>query len=50
MTQVHFENAAWGPFMVQTVRDVCEVLGVNFQASQPRCELYKLLLYETGSQ
>ncbi|RDX51144.1 hypothetical protein OH76DRAFT_1401917 [Lentinus brumalis] len=48
-TKVHFMNAAWAPFMAQTVRDVCEVLGVNFQASQPRCELYKLLLYETGS-
>ncbi|RPD82293.1 hypothetical protein L226DRAFT_497438 [Lentinus tigrinus ALCF2SS1-7] len=48
-SKVHFENAAWGTFMAQTVRDVCEILGVDFQASQPRCELYKLLLYETGS-
>ncbi|KAL1951365.1 hypothetical protein VTO73DRAFT_514 [Trametes versicolor] len=48
-TKVHFENGAWVPFMDQAVRDVCQVLGVNFEASKPRCELYKLLLYETGS-
>lgn len=36
--------------MDQTVRDVCEVLGVNYEASKPQCELYKLLLYEKGSQ
>lgn len=28
----------------------CGALGVNYVASAPRCELYKLLLYETGSQ
>lgn len=32
------------------VREVCAALGVNFDASKPRCDLYKLLLYETGSQ
>ena len=26
------------------------MLGVNLEASKPRCELYKLLLYETGPQ
>ncbi|KAH9849223.1 hypothetical protein C2E23DRAFT_888412 [Lenzites betulinus] len=46
---VHFANDSWELFMQQTVRDVCEVLGVNFAASKPRAELYKLLLYETGS-
>lgn len=47
---MHFENTAWTPFMDQTIRDVCQVLGVNVEASKPRYELYKLLLYETGSQ
>ena len=36
--------------MDRVVKEVCGTLGVNFAASQPRCELYKLLLYETGSQ
>ncbi|KAI1793098.1 hypothetical protein LXA43DRAFT_1127543, partial [Ganoderma leucocontextum] len=47
--KIHFANAAWKPFLEGAVRDVCQVLGVNFDASKPRCELYKLLLYETGS-
>jgi hypothetical protein len=29
---------------------VCEQLGVNIDASKPRAELYKLLVYEKGSQ
>ncbi|PIL31359.1 hypothetical protein GSI_06058 [Ganoderma sinense ZZ0214-1] len=47
--QVQFENPAWQPFLDGTVRDVCQALGVNLDTSKPRCELYKLLLYETGS-
>ncbi|PIL31358.1 hypothetical protein GSI_06057 [Ganoderma sinense ZZ0214-1] len=47
--KVNFENAAWHPFLQGILRDVCQALGVNFDASKPRCELYKLLLYETGS-
>ncbi|TBU40008.1 hypothetical protein BD309DRAFT_1083033 [Dichomitus squalens] len=47
--QVEFENRAWAPFMDQVVRTVCETLGVNYDANQPRCDLYKLLLYEKGS-
>lgn len=31
------------------VQDVCRALGVHFEESQPRHELYKLLVYETGS-
>lgn len=48
--QVQFENPAWQSFLDDTVRDACEALGVDFEASKPRCELYKLLLYEAGSQ
>ncbi|KAF7332529.1 hypothetical protein MKEN_00135500 [Mycena kentingensis (nom. inval.)] len=47
--QVRFLNAAWGPWMDGVVREVCHTLGVNFEASKPRAELYKLLVYETGS-
>ncbi|KAI1793099.1 hypothetical protein LXA43DRAFT_1002796 [Ganoderma leucocontextum] len=47
--RVQFENPAWQSFLDDTVRDVCQVLGVNFEASHPRCDLYKLLLYEAGS-
>ncbi|EJD55223.1 hypothetical protein AURDEDRAFT_35671, partial [Auricularia subglabra TFB-10046 SS5] len=48
-TEVNFDNPAWPVFMKRVVRDVCEALGVNREASKPRCELYKLLVYETGS-
>ena len=36
--------------MSDLVTSVCNTLGVNQAASAPKCELYKLLLYETGSQ
>jgi hypothetical protein len=32
------------------VPQVCESLGVNMATAVPRVELYKLLVYETGSQ
>lgn len=48
--QVHFGNPAWQGFMDRVVQEVCQGLGVNYSASRPRCELYKLLLYENGSQ
>ncbi|KZV92506.1 hypothetical protein EXIGLDRAFT_614267 [Exidia glandulosa HHB12029] len=47
--QVAFDNPAWTQFIAQAVQDVCRSLGVNFEASKPRCELHKLLVYETGS-
>ncbi|KAJ3484092.1 hypothetical protein NLI96_g5883 [Meripilus lineatus] len=34
---------------LNSVEKACKVLGVNYAASQPRWEPYKLLLYETGS-
>lgn len=36
--------------MKKAVRDVCETLGVQIDLSEPRYELYKMLLYEAGSQ
>jgi hypothetical protein len=47
---VQFGNPAWVGFMDDVVKKVCQELGVAPSASHPRCELYKLLLYETGSQ
>lgn len=48
--QVVFRNPAWKAWLEGVVKEVCRTLGVNYAASQPRSELYKLLLYETGSQ
>jgi hypothetical protein len=47
---VKFQNPAWDGFVNKVLSQTCEALGVNVQASRPRVELYKLLLYETGSQ
>lgn len=46
---VQFMNPAWTSYIQRVLQDVCGALGVNMSVSQPRCELYKLLLYETGS-
>ncbi|EED79522.1 predicted protein, partial [Postia placenta Mad-698-R] len=48
-SQVRFDNPAWDPFLKRVVQEICTTLGVNIAASEPRCELYKLLLYETSS-
>ncbi|KAG9036120.1 hypothetical protein FS837_001739 [Tulasnella sp. UAMH 9824] len=48
-TDVSFDNPAWKAFLDRVVQEVCARLGVNIAASRPRCELYKLLLYEKGS-
>ncbi|TCD68476.1 hypothetical protein EIP91_010651 [Steccherinum ochraceum] len=47
--QISFGNPEWPEFMEKVVHEVCTSLGVNIEASKPRCDLYKLLLYETGS-
>ncbi|TCD68486.1 hypothetical protein EIP91_010661 [Steccherinum ochraceum] len=47
--QIQIKNGAWDNFVETAVKDACVALGVNYDASRPRCELYKLLLYETGS-
>ena len=44
------KHKAWSGFIEKIVQDACEVLGVNVSDSRPRCDLYKLLLYETGGQ
>jgi hypothetical protein len=49
-SEVMFRNPAWKPWLDGVLQDVCQVLGVNAVASQPKAELYKLLLYESGSQ
>lgn len=49
-TQVAFGNSWWDTWIESRVKNVCRGLCVNYESSQPRCELYKLLLYETGSQ
>ncbi|KAF7789415.1 hypothetical protein EIP86_000359 [Pleurotus ostreatoroseus] len=48
--KVAFRNHAWSLWLQNVVRDVCVALGVNYAASQPRCELYKFTLCGTGSQ
>lgn len=49
--QVKFDNPAFTRWINdEVVSQVCESLGVSCTASKPRTELYKLLLYETGSQ
>lgn len=50
--KVSFANERWDAYVNGTVcAEVCKSLGVNFGANEaPRMELYKLLLYEAGSQ
>ncbi|EKM60042.1 uncharacterized protein PHACADRAFT_138464 [Phanerochaete carnosa HHB-10118-sp] len=47
--KVNFASPRWEAFIQRAVEDVCQTLNVNYKTSQPRCELHKLLLYETGS-
>ncbi|KAJ7760075.1 hypothetical protein DFH07DRAFT_740907 [Mycena maculata] len=48
---VKFTNPAWDKFIANiVVKEVVQALGVSYSPSvAPRCELHKLLLYETGS-
>nr|GAT51563.1 predicted protein [Mycena chlorophos] len=48
-SKVKFRNPAWNAFVNRLVGEVCTALAVNVAASQPRAELYKLLVYEKGS-
>ena len=49
--RVAFENPEWVNFVNGKVcNDVCKALGVSVGSSPPKMELYKLLLYEKGSQ
>jgi hypothetical protein len=48
---VRFENPKWDAYVNgEIVTKVWAELGVAPWNSPPRCELYKALLYETGSQ
>ena len=49
-SRIRFRNPAWSTFMEDVVKNVWKGLGVAPFAVAPKCELYKLLLYETGSQ
>ncbi|KAL1723987.1 hypothetical protein EV715DRAFT_245605 [Schizophyllum commune] len=48
-SMVQFNNPAWDDYVKRALKDVCDALGVDMKVSKPHCELYKLLLYETGS-
>lgn len=48
--QVTFDNPAWATFVAGIAKDACASLGVDFAVSKPKVELYKLLVYEAGSQ
>ena len=50
--RVQFENPAWNAFVQNlAIQTVCNGLGVaNSGNTPPRCDFYKLLLYETGSR
>ncbi|KAF8526488.1 hypothetical protein JB92DRAFT_3229448 [Gautieria morchelliformis] len=48
--KVHFQNPHWKQFLTaKVVPNVCTNLGVNYGSASPRCDLYKLLVYEQGS-
>ncbi|KAF9044405.1 hypothetical protein BJ165DRAFT_1390309 [Panaeolus papilionaceus] len=46
---VSFQNPKWKTFVDETAMKVWKALGVAPNKTRPRCELYKLLLYQTGS-
>ena len=47
---ITFANPAWTSFLEHVVKTACTELGVIPASKPPKCELYKLLLYEAGSQ
>ncbi|TFK62163.1 hypothetical protein BDN72DRAFT_903463 [Pluteus cervinus] len=48
--RISFQGSFWTTFIDQTVvPHVWKALGIALALTPPRCELYKLLLYETGS-
>lgn len=49
--KISFQSALWANFVDKTVvPHIWKALGIAPASTPPRCELYKLLLYETGSQ
>lgn len=50
-SKLSFLNPEWEDFLTNTVcPEVCKSLGVSIGDCPPKMELYKLLLYEKGSQ
>ena len=50
-SKLSFLNPEWENFLTKTVcPEVCRSLGVSIGDYPPKMELYKLLLYERGSQ
>ena len=45
-----FKNLAWTDFLRTVTKTVADGLGLPPNLPPPRAELYKLLLYKTGSQ
>ena len=49
--RVKFENPNWCGYVQDlAVKTICSKLGSTRYDTPPRCELYKLLVYETGSR
>ncbi|KIO16770.1 hypothetical protein M407DRAFT_85632, partial [Tulasnella calospora MUT 4182] len=48
-SKIRFENPDWRKWIGTVMKSVCDALGVDTAQSKPYCDLYKLLLYETGS-
>lgn len=49
--KISFANPQWDRYVKDVVCvEVCKSLGVNLVHARPRMELYKMLLYEKGSQ
>lgn len=48
--KLKFLNPAWTTFIDGINDTICTQLGVAPSSVAPRCELYKLLIHETGSQ
>ena len=49
-SRINLTNPAWATFLDGIVDTVWKGLGVAPFTTRPKCELYKLLLYERGSQ
>lgn len=50
VSKLRFDSVAFMAWLDGEMTEVCRILSINQAMSQPRCELNKLLLYETGSQ
>ncbi|PPR07884.1 hypothetical protein CVT24_005621 [Panaeolus cyanescens] len=49
--KVSFANPAWAPFVQKVItQKVWKTLGLAPFTTRPKCELYKLLLYQKGAQ